>query len=205
VNSKRIARGASAALAGVVGVALLAHATAICAQPPAAMGAAPQEVYDNVAPHPAPEQPIPYSHKTHLALGLTCTTCHTQPEAGAQMGFPPTSTCMSCHNAVAADTPAIKQLAEFARSAQPIPWVRVYQVLPGVTWSHQPHLAAGVDCGACHGDVASLDAMAMTTSVVAMASCVGCHETRSANTVCYTCHAWPAPPEASTADRSAAR
>lgn len=119
------------------------------------------------------------------------------------MGFPPTSTCMSCHGTVAADRPAIKKLAEFARSGEPIPWVRVYRVLPGVTWSHAPHLAAGVDCGACHGDVASLDRMAMTTSVVAMGSCLGCHEAHKVSTVCYTCHAWPVPPAADDRRRAA--
>jgi Cytochrome c7 and related cytochrome c len=155
---------------------------------------APQEVHDNVAPHPAPEQPIPYSHETHLALGLACASCHTNPDPGAQMGFPATSTCMSCHMAIAADKPSIMKLAGYARSGEAVPWVRVYQVLPGVIWSHRTHVSAGIGCGACHGDVAALETMAMTTGVVAMASCLGCHEARGANTVCETCHAWPAAP-----------
>ena len=121
-----------------------------------------QEVPDNVAMHPAPEQPIPYSHRTHLALGLVCETCHANAESSALMGFPETSTCMSCH-----------------------------RVLPGVTWAHQPHVEAGVQCGACHGNVAQLDTMAMTTSVTSMASCISCHEGRAADTACATCHAWP--------------
>ena len=54
-----------------------------------------QEVPDNVAMHPAPEQPIPYSHRTHLALGLVCETCHANAESSALMGFTETSTCMS--------------------------------------------------------------------------------------------------------------
>jgi len=29
-----------------------------------------------------PEQPIPYSHKQHIALGLTCKDCHTNPDPG---------------------------------------------------------------------------------------------------------------------------
>ncbi len=153
--------------------------------------AAAQEVLDNFAPHPAPSQPIPYNHRTHLALGLQCETCHVNPDQASQMGFPATGTCMGCHASIAADQPAIMQLAEFAASGEPIPWVRVYQVLPGVTWAHGPHVEAGVQCGACHGDIAQSDAMAMTTSVVAMASCIGCHEARGANTACTTCHKWP--------------
>jgi hypothetical protein len=150
-----------------------------------------QEVPDNVAVHEAPEQPIPYSHKTHLALGLTCEMCHATTASNALMGFPATSTCMSCHNSIATDQPAIIELSNIANSGQPIPWQRVYRVLPGVTWAHQPHVEAGVQCGGCHGDVAQLDAMAMTTSVTSMASCLSCHEARAAETSCATCHAWP--------------
>jgi hypothetical protein len=161
--------------------------TGVNAQPAAAQ----PEVPANYAAHPAPDQPLPYSHKTHLALGLTCDTCHAGTQAGAQLGIPAAATCMSCHSAVAADRPAIQALARFAAAGDAIPWVRVYEVLPGVKWAHQPHLDAGVGCGACHGDVAALDALAMTTSVTAMASCIGCHEAHAAATSCATCHAWP--------------
>src|SRR5690348_10456540 len=140
---------------------------------------AKQEVRDNLAPHPAPMQPIPFSHKTHLnpnfiaGMRLTCQTCHTNPEPGNQMTFPATGTCMMCHTAVAKDRPAIMKLAEFARSNQPIPWVRAYEVTPGVTWTHRAHLQAGMQCTMCHGDVGQLDAMAQNTSVTAMGSCIG--------------------------------
>jgi hypothetical protein len=146
----------------------------------------------NVAPHPPPAQPIPYSHRTHVALGLQCETCHTQPDRGPEMGFPATEICMGCHVSIAADRPAIRSLADFASSATAIPWARVYRVLPGVTWSHDAHLTAGIACGACHGDVASADTTAMTTSVTAMASCIGCHQSHGASDSCATCHAWPA-------------
>jgi len=36
------------------------------------------------------------------------------------------------------------KLGEFAKSNQPIPWVRVYQVTAGVTWTHRAHLQAGM-------------------------------------------------------------
>jgi len=159
----------------------------------AQQGPVAQEVPDNYAEHPAPQQPIPYSHRTHIALGLSCDTCHTGGRTAAQMGIPDAATCMSCHGAIATDRPSIQRLAAFAASAEAIPWVRVYQVLPGVTWSHQGHLAAGIACGACHGRVAELDDMAMTTSVTAMASCISCHESRAADTACATCHSWPTP------------
>jgi len=162
--------------------------SALCAR---AQPAAHQEVPGNVAEHAAPQQPLPYSHKTHVALGLQCQQCHTNPDPGALMTFPVTTTCMKCHNSIAKDRPAIAKLTEFARSSTPIPWVRVYQITPGVTWSHRKHLQAGMQCAMCHGDVSQLAAMAQTTSVVAMASCIGCHQSHNASTACATCHAWP--------------
>lgn len=152
---------------------------------------AKQQVRDNVAPHPAPEQPIPYSHKTHLALGLKCQNCHTNPDPGNIMTFPATAKCMQCHTDVAKDRPAIQKLAEFAKSGQPIPWVRVYQLTPGVNWSHRTHLQAGMQCIMCHGQVAELNAMAQTTAITSMATCIACHQSHNAPTVCHTCHSWP--------------
>jgi hypothetical protein len=147
---------------------------ALCAK--AQQPAAKQEVPDNLSEHAAPQQPLPYSHKTHLAIGLKCQQCHTNPEPGAQMTFPVATTCMMCHKTIAKDRPAIVKLTELAQSSQPIPWVRVYKVTPGVTWTHRKHL----------------EGMAQTTSVLSMASCISCHQTHNAKTACATCHAWPA-------------
>jgi len=143
-----------------------------------------------VVPAP-PVQPIPYSHKTHLALDLQCQMCHTNPEPGALMTFPETSTCMGCHDTVATKKPAIVKLAQFAKSQQPIPWVRVYNITPGVQWSHRKHIEAGMKCETCHGAVAEQDVMAMVTSVTAMGTCIHCHQLNNAKTACNTCHLWP--------------
>jgi hypothetical protein len=150
-----------------------------------------QEVPNNPAVPAPPVQPIPYSHKTHLAHGLECQTCHTNPEPGALMTFPAASTCMTCHNTVAQDKPGVAKLAQFVNSQQPISWVRVYSVLPGVQWSHRKHIQAGMKCETCHGPVAEMDAMAMVTSVTAMGTCINCHQMNNARTICNTCHLWP--------------
>jgi hypothetical protein len=156
-----------------------------------AQQAAKQEVPDNIAGSAAPAQPLPYSHKTHISRGLQCRQCHTNPDPGGQMTFPPVATCMGCHNSVAKDRPAIVKLTEMSKSGQPIPWVRVYEVTPGVSWSHRVHLQAGMQCVMCHGQVGQLDAMAQTTAVTSMASCISCHQGHKAKTDCQTCHAWP--------------
>jgi hypothetical protein len=149
------------------------------------------KVPDNPSPHPAPEQPIPYSHKQHLAIGLKCQECHTNPEPGKLMTFPDTAKCMQCHVTIAKDKPSIQKIAQYATSNQQIPWVRVYKVIPGVNWTHRAHLAAGVKCETCHGDVSQLSAMSEVTSVVTMYSCLNCHEMNHAKATCETCHVRP--------------
>ncbi len=137
----------------------------------------------------APEQPLPYSHKTHVALGLQCRSCHTNPDAGKLMTYPPTVVCMGCHQAIARDRPSIQKLAEFAKSGEPIPWVRVYRVPDYVYWRHGTHLEAEVTCTECHGPVAERDVIRVETNVTRMLGCVTCHDKRQAYTDCAACHA----------------
>jgi len=185
------ARVISVALNVTLLMAPFCLARIISAQKPAAAAEVKQEVPDNPVEHAPPEQPIPYSHKTHLALGLACSTCHANPAPGNLMTFPATTTCMSWHISVATHKPAIQKLAAFSKSKQPIPWARVYTVLPGVTWTHRKHLDAGMKCQMCHGQVAQMDRMYEATSVTTMGVCLNCHKEHGAPTVCSTCHSWP--------------
>ena len=189
---RRLAKFVGVALGAALFSALFFAAPTARAQQPGATAEVKQEVPDNPVEHAPPEQPIPYSHKTHLALGLTCATCHTNPDPGNLMTLPTTAKCMSCHHSVAANKPSIQKLASFSKSGQPIPWVRVYKVLPGVTWTHRKHLDAGMKCQMCHGNVAQMDRMSEATSVTTMGVCLNCHKEHGAPTVCSTCHSWPA-------------
>src|SRR5258705_4656934 len=109
VRSKHRTR--AAALTAISLVAAFVLALSIRAQQPAASPDTKQIVPANIAEHQPPVQPIPHSHKTHLALGLECKTCHTNPEPGKLMTYPATTTCMSCHASVAKSKPAIQKLA----------------------------------------------------------------------------------------------
>jgi class III cytochrome C family protein/cytochrome c7-like protein len=136
----------------------------------------------------APAQPLPFSHKTHSATGLKCQECHPNPDPGERMTLPAVAKCMACHITIAKDQPAIHKLAEFARSKQPIPWVRVYSVAAGVYWSHRSHLDAGMTCDACHGQVAQMDETTKVSNATTMAGCIACHRKNQANTGCEFCH-----------------
>jgi hypothetical protein len=150
-----------------------------------------QDVPDTPVPLPAPEQPLPYSHKAHLALGLECQLCHTNPARGRLMTFPETSTCMKCHASFGENRPNIQKLAAYDKSKTAVPWVRVYTVLPGVAWSHRRHLDAGMKCEMCHGDVSKMQVMTNVKSVNTMVGCLDCHKLHNAKTTCTTCHpAW---------------
>ena len=170
---------------------LLPTVIPLCAQQSPSSPMIQQTVPDNPLHPSGPVQPIPYSHKTHLALGLTCTYCHTNPEPGKLMTYPATSTCMSCHHSTAKGKPSIQKLAAFDKSRQPVPWVRIYTVLPGVNWAHRTHVQAGMKCEMCHGQVAQMEVMSEATSVATMYSCLTCHERNNAKTNCTACHPWP--------------
>ena len=136
---------------------------------------------------PLPPQPVPYSHKTHLAMGLKCDSCHRNADPGEFMGFPAESFCMSCHQVIKADSPHIGKLAAAAQAKKPIPWVRVYQLPKYVYFSHRVHTAAGTSCETCHGSVRERDVM--TKEVVHnMKSCMACHAATKARNDCTTCH-----------------
>ena len=135
----------------------------------------------------AQQQPLPYSHKTHLALGLKCSSCHKNVDPGEAMGLPAESICMSCHRAVKTGSPHIQTLTAAAKEKKPIPWVRVYKIPTFVYFSHRVHMKAGATCESCHGQVRERDVI---TKEVAhnMLSCMACHAERKASNDCTTCH-----------------
>lgn len=136
----------------------------------------------------APAQPIPYSHKTHVALGLKCAACHPNPQPKNKMTIPSGEICMACHQAIAKDRPSIRRLAELAESKVSIPWIRVYKLPDEIIWSHGIHLRVKLKCETCHGDVSKMDVMTRATNVTTMAACVDCHQESDASTDCNACH-----------------
>ena len=135
----------------------------------------------------APQQPIPYSHKLHLALGLKCAECHTNPDPGEMMGIPAATKCMACHMTVAKDKPAIVKLTEAAKTKKEIPWVRVYQIPSYVAFSHKVHLETGAQCSQCHGNVPAREAM-FKEGDISMGACMNCHRENKASNDCSFCH-----------------
>ena len=140
-------------------------------------------------PPPAPEQPIAFSHRTHVAQGLACTGCHAGAESADRATLPPTATCMACHQSVRTDSADVQKLAGFHAKPEDVPWRRVYRVPNYVTFSHRVHIAAdkAITCETCHGNVRELTTMQKLRDT-SMASCMSCHASRAAPNTCDTCH-----------------
>lgn len=137
---------------------------------------------------PAPVQPIPFSHRAHIASGLDCKNCHTMPEPGDFATIPETATCMNCHRTIKKESPAIKQLAELHEQKKPVEWKRVYRLPDFVFFSHKEHVTkAEATCETCHGAVKTLDVMRKEKEI-SMASCIECHRSKQASIACNFCH-----------------
>ncbi|MDZ7638541.1 MAG: cytochrome c3 family protein [Bryobacterales bacterium] len=134
------------------------------------------------------QQPLPYSHKAHIALGLQCKSCHSNPDPGELMRFPAESFCMGCHRTVKADSPHIQKLAAAAKEKKPLPWVRVYKIPDYVYFSHRVHTQAGATCETCHGPVSQREVITKEVEHT-MQSCMACHGAHNAPNDCDSCHA----------------
>ena len=121
------------------------------------------------------EQPVPFSHKQHVAgLGLDCRYCHTTVEVSPSAGLPPTEVCATCHQQMWMHAPMLAPVRESWNNQTPLQWNRVYDLPDYVYFDHSIHVAKGVGCSTCHGDVS---AMPLTERAVTlqMRWCLDCH------------------------------
>jgi hypothetical protein len=135
------------------------------------------------------EQPVAYSHKQHVALGLGCLDCHSAADTSDAATIPSVRKCMLCHAKIATGRPEVKKVIMYANRKREIPWVRVYN-LPRealVKFQHAPHARAGIDCATCHGDVTRV-AAAERLVQHNMGTCLSCHRKFKASEDCATCH-----------------
>lgn len=130
-------------------------------------------------------QPVPFSHKQH---GFQpCAGCHKLAPSGEVVSIPTVKECMACHTEVAKDKPAIKDLKSYLDTAQPVPWVRVYELPSFVDFNHNTHLVAGAKCETCHGPVKQRERITLESDI-SMGGCMDCHRTTNAITSCTGCH-----------------
>lgn len=121
------------------------------------------------------EQPVPFSHAHHTGdIGIDCRYCHTSVETGAYAGIPPTSTCMTCHAHLWNEAAVLAPVRESYRTKEPLRWTRVHDLPDYAYFNHSIHIAKGVACVSCHGDVSKMPLM-WREHTLHMQWCLDCH------------------------------
>ena len=144
-----------------------------------------------------PDQPIEFTHKLHVGLGIQCLYCHPGALRGPSPGLPTQTKCWGCHQQMEKTFTSEKLavLVQYVENNRQIQWVPVAQVPDFVHFTHRPHIAAGLNCENCHGDMTQVE-IAENPQVINMGWCLNCRKTRFANdpekltklTDCGTCH-----------------
>jgi hypothetical protein len=121
------------------------------------------------------EQPVPFSHEHHVnGLGIDCRYCHTSVEKSSFAGIPPTKTCMTCHSQIWTNAQILEPVRESWRANKPLAWTRVHNLPDYVYFNHSIHIAKGVGCSTCHGQVDQMPLMYQAASLQ-MEWCLQCH------------------------------
>jgi len=120
-------------------------------------------------------QPVPFSHQHHVAgLGIDCRFCHTAVEVSSNAGMPPTYTCMTCHSQIWTNARLLAPLRHSLVDDKPIVWNRINDLPDYVYFNHGIHIAKGVGCSSCHGEVDRMSLSYKARSLT-MRFCLDCH------------------------------
>jgi hypothetical protein len=123
----------------------------------------------------SPEQPIPFSHKLHAGDNkIPCLYCHSGAEKSRHASVPSVNVCMNCHSVVKGESPWIQQIKKAYAENKPIEWVRVHELPDYVYFPHKRHVAKGVACQTCHGQVQEMDRIYQAQPLT-MGWCMECH------------------------------
>ena len=105
---------------------------------------------------------------------MDCRYCHTSAYRSPHAGVPSLSTCMNCHTVVKTDSPWIQKMQKSYAEGKPIEWVRVHELPDHAHFNHKRHLAKGVQCETCHGNVKEMDKI-VQDQPLNMGWCLNCH------------------------------
>jgi hypothetical protein len=131
------------------------------------------------SPYPAfaqksPTQPVPFSHAQHVGLKIDCQYCHSSVTASASAGLPATQTCMTCHSVIRTDSAALAPVRDSYATGKPIEWNRVHDLGDFAYFNHSIHVAKGVGCSTCHGQVSQMNQVKQVAPLT-MGWCLDCH------------------------------
>lgn len=122
------------------------------------------------------QQPVMFSHQHHVdGLGIDCRFCHTTVTTATNAGMPPTYTCMTCHSQIWTQAAMLAPVRDSLALNQPIHWHRVYDLPDYVFFDHSIHVAKGVGCASCHGEINRMPLTFKATDLE-MTFCIDCHQ-----------------------------
>jgi hypothetical protein len=121
------------------------------------------------------EQPVPFSHAHHVGqLGIDCRYCHTSVETSGFAGIPPTKTCMNCHQQMWTGSDMLQVVRDSYKNDESIPWNRVHNLPHYSYFNHSIHVAKGVGCVSCHGQLDQMP-LVFQSKTLLMEWCLDCH------------------------------
>jgi hypothetical protein len=81
---------------------------------------------------------------------------------------------MTCHSQVWTNAGILAPIRQSLADGKPIVWQRITNLPDYVYFNHAIHIAKGIGCSSCHGDVAAMPLMEKARSLT-MGFCLDCH------------------------------
>ena len=142
-----------------------------------------------------PVQPVFYRHDIHAGqYRIPCLYCHNNAANSWSINLPSESTCMGCHIVTSAPdsagnpNPDIARLRDYFTRGVSVPWVRINRLPDYVHFPHMRHVAAGLACQTCHGNIQQMPRVFAVRNVASMGWCTSCHMERGVTRDCTACH-----------------
>lgn len=128
------------------------------------------------------------SSDSNLPLEATCFDCHDPNEAMEDPeAADPKASCDTCHPGYTPEFPDGVENFEHTSKAKTQP-ARVVIPNPKLKFNHKVHIAKGVECSTCHGDLSATDLATRSNALPVMGTCMTCHDGKEAPDECATCH-----------------
>jgi hypothetical protein len=142
----------------------------------------------------AVEQPLAFPHRVHIEdEGLDCSDCHANAEDSEDPGMPLAAQCALCHSDLDQEKPEEERAAALFEGST-FRAAHAGRQSEEILFSHQRHAALGLECTACHAQVAEDEGTLAQRGLelrLSMDACVACHAASSGPLLadCAACHA----------------
>ena len=154
-------------------------------------GAAGEVIY------PPQRLPMTFTHARHLERGMACIDCHVtalSSTSAVDRLVPTEAVCTRCHAIDRKQTAGLMSSAPTGACvtchlgfSTAVPVDRVDIPSPSLKFSHAAH--AKTTCISCHGDLRAQGVgLATRAQLPKMASCMTCHDDKTASAACTLCH-----------------